>query len=183
MDSYTHELGHQEHARRPSRVRLSEGIMLLTRKHSSEKSNFPSLSRLQQPPLTPKLEVTKEANAEDVKALLDDLKQSIETHVTQFYHYKEDVEINQYAIEHATTGMSISWLNMVKLLSDQTTRAGAIELCIAWTLLSRCLLLRLGVSNNPGSTFLPPEIVECFQSMSGLLASGISASQSNPESR
>ncbi|OAG03038.1 uncharacterized protein CC84DRAFT_1166807 [Paraphaeosphaeria sporulosa] len=33
-------------------------------------------------------------------------------------------------------------------------------------MLSRCLLLKLGMSNSPGSSFLPPEIVECFQSFS-----------------
>ncbi|KAF2122284.1 hypothetical protein BDV96DRAFT_141325 [Lophiotrema nucula] len=45
-------------------------------------------------------------------------------------------------------------------------RHGALALCIGWTILSRSLLLKLGMSNSPGSTFLPPEIVECFQSFS-----------------
>ncbi|KAF2245602.1 hypothetical protein BU26DRAFT_71738 [Trematosphaeria pertusa] len=55
---------------------------------------------------------------------------------------------------------------MLTLLGDAKTRLATLALCISWTILSRSLLLKLGISSSPGSTFLPPELVECFQSFS-----------------
>ncbi|KAL5446196.1 hypothetical protein PMIN07_002355 [Paraphaeosphaeria minitans] len=84
-------------------------------------------------------------------------------------HYSQDGAekgISQSVIEHASTGISLPWPQILGLLGDGKTRMAMLTMCIAWTILSRSLLLKLGTSNSPGSTFLPPEIVECFQSFS-----------------
>ncbi|ORY18526.1 hypothetical protein BCR34DRAFT_320182 [Clohesyomyces aquaticus] len=100
------------------------------------------------------------------------LYQAIVNHVLRYYSTKTGRKgVSQYSLEHATVGMRISWIHLMSLLGDEKTRHAALALCIAFTILSRSLLLKLGLSNNPGSTFLPPEIVECFQSFStGLMA-------------
>lgn len=69
-------------------------------------------------------------------------------------------------VEHATAGAAIPWRQVQFLLEDGKSRQGLLALCIGRTILSRCLLLRVGVGASPGATFLPPEIVECFQSFS-----------------
>jgi hypothetical protein len=96
-----------------------------------------------------------------------DLYRSITRHVENFY--SADVNIrpaSQEEIELATAGLSLPWASLRVLLHDPRQRPGILVLCIAWATLSRCLLLKLGMSNSPGSSFLPPEIVECFQSFS-----------------
>ncbi|KAL1608585.1 hypothetical protein SLS60_003529 [Paraconiothyrium brasiliense] len=91
----------------------------------------------------------------------------IVAHVHKFYS-SNDVEqrISQSDIEHASTGMVLPWPQILGLLGDANTRTATLAMCIAWTILSRSLLLKLGISNSTGSTFLPPEFVECFQSFS-----------------
>ncbi|KAK7182414.1 hypothetical protein PSPO01_11648 [Paraphaeosphaeria sporulosa] len=95
------------------------------------------------------------------------LHEVIVAHVHKFYS-EDDAEkgISQSVIEHASTGISLPWPQILGLLGDGKTRMAMLAMCIAWTILSRSLLLNLGISNSPGSTFLPPEIVECFQSFS-----------------
>lgn len=96
-----------------------------------------------------------------------DLYQSIVEHVSRYYHmtpcHQEGLRAK---IATTTAGCHVPMRGMVHLVSDINTRAGALVLCIGWVILSRCLLLSSGMSNSPGSTFLPPEIVECFQSFS-----------------
>lgn len=95
------------------------------------------------------------------------LHDAILTHVNKFYSTKQlGKGVSQAVIEHASTGIMLPWPQILSLLGDTGTRINTLALCIAWTILSRSLLLKLGVSNSPGSTFLPPEIVECFQSIS-----------------
>lgn len=96
-----------------------------------------------------------------------DLYDSITRHVEDYY--SADVSIrpaSQEEIELATAGLFLPWESVRVLLQNPQQRRGVLVLCIAWATLSRCLLLKLGMSNSPGSSFLPPEIVECFQSFS-----------------
>ncbi|KAF1993422.1 hypothetical protein P154DRAFT_589666 [Amniculicola lignicola CBS 123094] len=90
---------------------------------------------------------------------------AIVNHVNKHYSKtKDDNIVSQVMVEHAIAGISVPWYHIVALLADPESRPGTLVMCIAWMILSRSLLLKLGMSNSPGSTFLPPEIVECFQS-------------------
>ncbi|KAF2010374.1 hypothetical protein BU24DRAFT_454757 [Aaosphaeria arxii CBS 175.79] len=113
---------------------------------------------------------------EDIEVQFAGVYQAIVTHVHKFYTTAPlEKGAYQSAIEHATTGLGISWRQLLPLLNDPKTRLGTLTLCIAWAILSRSLLLKLGLSGIPGSSFLPPEIVECFQSFSvgkGAIVSG-----------
>lgn len=111
--------------------------------------------------------------------LLDGLEQAISDHAARFYRDTGDMDITQYAIDRATSGIGIPWSTLRKLISTDATRTGAIKLCISWRLLSRCLLFQSGAKNVLGSALLPPEIVECFQSMNVVWSSGSSISQGN----
>jgi hypothetical protein len=95
------------------------------------------------------------------------LRDVIVSHVQKFYSAKPvNASISQALVEHASTGITLPWPQIISLLGESRTRLATLALCISWTILSRSLLLKLGISNSPGSTFLPPELVECFQSFS-----------------
>nr|GFD60311.1 hypothetical protein [Tanacetum cinerariifolium] len=64
----------------------------------------------------------------------------------------------------AGVGVLLPWLQTLDLLDNARTRMGILVMCIARTMLSWSLLLRLGANNGPGATFLPPEVIDCFQS-------------------
>jgi hypothetical protein len=96
-----------------------------------------------------------------------DLYASIASHVRRFYSRKFfDEMASQGEVEHALSGLPIPWTRIRILLHDPKDRHGILTLCISWVTLSRCLLLKPGMNNSPGSSFLPPEVVECFQSFS-----------------
>ena len=120
-------------------------------------SRFPSASGIEEP-----------LSSADILTHLSDLHSAITTHVRKFYSVEDAAEkrVSQAVIEHASTGINLPWPQILGLLGNRDTRLAMLALCIAWTVLSRTLLLKLGTSNSPGSTFLPPEIVECFQSFS-----------------
>ena len=119
-------------------------------------SRFPSTSGIQEP-----------LSTADISVHFSNLHTAITTHVRKYYSV-EDAEkrISQAVIEHGSTGINLPWPQILGLLGDGNTRLAMLALCITWTVLSRTLLLKLGTANSPGSTFLPPEIVECFQSFS-----------------
>ncbi|KAF2639637.1 hypothetical protein P280DRAFT_44268 [Massarina eburnea CBS 473.64] len=95
------------------------------------------------------------------------LHDAIVSHVRRFYSATSSRgAVSHAVVEHASTGMMIPWPQVRSLLGDSTSTLATLSLCITWTILSRSLLLKLGISNSPGSSFLPPEIVECFQSFS-----------------
>ncbi|KAF2844342.1 hypothetical protein T440DRAFT_525652 [Plenodomus tracheiphilus IPT5] len=71
---------------------------------------------------------------------------------------------SQIMIEQASTSLLLPWPQILELLGDTETRSGVLTMFIARSMLSRSLLLKLGTSNGPGATFLPPEVVDCFQS-------------------
>jgi hypothetical protein len=71
---------------------------------------------------------------------------------------------SQLMIEQASAGVLLPWPQILDLLNNERTRLGILAMCIARTMLSRSLLLKLGAGNNSGATFLPPEIMDCFQS-------------------
>jgi hypothetical protein len=96
-----------------------------------------------------------------------DLNVAIVSHVQKFYTARPaHGGVSQIVIEHASTGMMIPSPQLRALLTDSTSTLATLSLCISWTILSRSLLLKLGISSSPGSSFLPPGIVECFQSIS-----------------
>lgn len=96
-----------------------------------------------------------------------DLYDVIVAHVHKFYSEDGAEKGNlRSVIEHASTGISLPLTQILGLLGDANTSMAMLAMCIAWTILSRSPLLKSGISNGPSSTFLPPEIVECFQSFS-----------------
>jgi hypothetical protein len=118
----------------------------------------------------------RQSSVDEVQEPVDDghlaksfnsLHTAILNHVTKYYCPSSGDNVPQSAIQHATVGMPVL-LAAISLLRNEQTRLAALGLCISWTTLSRSLLLRLGISNSSGSTFLP-EIVECFQSFSVML--------------
>ncbi|KAF1949018.1 hypothetical protein CC80DRAFT_281640 [Byssothecium circinans] len=101
----------------------------------------------------------------DIANEYSNLRDAIVSHVRKFYSPQSNHgPASQSIIEHASTGMILAWPQVRSLLGDSTSTLATLSLCITWTILSRGLLLKLGISNSPGCSFLPPEIVECFQS-------------------
>lgn len=96
----------------------------------------------------------------------DDLFQSIVNHVRTYYTMDVCGQALKAKITHATAGLYLPTQKIMSLLNHPRTREGALVMCISWKILSRCLLLKFGINNRPGSTFLPPEIAECFKSFS-----------------
>lgn len=104
---------------------------------------------------------------ETIAGDFSDLRDAIFAHVNKYYIVEPlDGGATQATIAHASTGITIPWSQIRTLLDDGRSRLAMIGLCISWTILSRSLLLNVGISNAPGSSLLPPEIVECFQSFS-----------------
>lgn len=99
-----------------------------------------------------------------VQADFQDLYKAIANHVRQYYSDEYCRQENlRTAIASISAGLPITVLDLNRLLRRGDTRLGILFLCISWTILNRCLLIRLGICNSPGSTFLPPEVVETFQ--------------------
>jgi hypothetical protein len=145
---------HSTAEHRPSASVLQSNTCLLETPPKS--SRLYSISGLYEP--HPDAAIETEFNA---------LYQAIISHVREFYSIDKAANGASQAInEHATAGLGIPWPQVLSLLGEHSTRLGALALCVGWTILSRSLLLKLGMSNSPGSTFLPPEIVECFQTFS-----------------
>lgn len=101
-----------------------------------------------------------------VSEQFSNLRKAIVSHVRRCYTKSVDRIVPQSLIENACTGITLPRPQIANFLADTDTRMATLVLCIAWTILSRSLLLKLGITSSPGSTFLPPELVECFQSFS-----------------
>lgn len=94
------------------------------------------------------------------------LHKAVISHVNKFYTRGsiQSGGATQIMIEQASAGVLLPWPQILDLLSDSKTRLRVLAMCIGRTMLSRSLLLRLGTTNSLGATFLPPELVDCFQS-------------------
>lgn len=96
----------------------------------------------------------------ELLAQFSDLHDAILAHVHKFYSGDgAGKRISRSVIEHASTGITLPWPQILGLLGDSDTKLAMLATCIAYTILGRSLLLKLGISNSPSSTFLPPEIV------------------------
>ena len=160
VKSYRFSILHKFQRRRKSSISSSEY------RHKSSSSSPFSLptSRQQLPSRSGLRDALSNAAIADG---FSNLYTAVFSHVKTYYSIGQvETTPSQYALEHAYAGLAIPFPQLAMLLKDIQTRQGALTLCISWTILSRSLLLKLGLSNSPGSTFLPPEIVECFQSFS-----------------
>ncbi|CAI6233103.1 unnamed protein product [Periconia digitata] len=168
------------HARLPSNAGLRNGMSttVLVDEYSnlsSKRGSQSTIHRLISPGLPPPsparlpsiVGVYKDVPASVIADAYSSLHDCIDSHVLRFYQPKPKYSgATQAVIEHASTGAMIPWPQIRSFLSNPSTTLATLSLCIAWTILSRSLLLKLGVSSSSGSSFLPPEIVECFQSFS-----------------
>ena len=95
-----------------------------------------------------------------------DLFNDILTHVRKFYTTGpiQSGGASQIMIEQVSAGVLLPWPQILDLLSDPNTRPGTLVMCIGRTMLSRSLLLKLSSNNTSGATFLPPELIDTFQS-------------------
>lgn len=95
-----------------------------------------------------------------------DLYEAIIAHARRFYTTGpiKTGGASQIMIEQASAGVLLPWPQIIELLNDSKTRMGVLAMCIGRTMLSRSLMLRVGATNSLGATFLPPELVDCFQS-------------------
>ncbi|KAJ4367812.1 hypothetical protein N0V86_009648 [Didymella sp. IMI 355093] len=95
-----------------------------------------------------------------------DLYEAILAHVKKFYTTGpiHTGGASQIMIEQANASVLLPWPQILDLLNDPKSRLGVLAMCIGRTILSRTLMLRVGTTNNPSATFLPPELVDCFQS-------------------
>ena len=118
--------------------------------------------------------LTKAALPEILESLPDeailrefsDLYEQTQNHTKKFYTNGsiKSGGASQIMIEQASAGVLLPWPQILDLLNDPKTRTATLTMCIGRTMLSRSLLLKLGSSGVVGATFLPPEIVDCFQS-------------------
>lgn len=95
-----------------------------------------------------------------------DLYTATLAHVEKFYATgpTHKGSASQIMLEQVSATVLLPWPQILDLLNDAKTRAGVLTMCIGRTMLSRSLLLRVGTTNSLGATFLPPELIACFQS-------------------
>jgi hypothetical protein len=87
---------------------------------------------------------------------------SIKNHVQSFYHTNRvsSALLDQDDLRGLGSGLPISPARLSNLLATPDTREIALRFCIAWVVVSRMQL-----SSPAGTTFLPPEVVDCSRSM------------------
>jgi hypothetical protein len=86
----------------------------------------------------------------------------IKNHVQSYYHAGRvsPVQIDYDDLQALGSDMPVSVGTLSTLLGNAATREIALRFCIAWIVISR---MQLG--SPPHSTFLPPEVAQCFQAM------------------
>lgn len=90
------------------------------------------------------------------------IETAIKNHVQSFYHSSRvnAVLLGQDDLRGLGSNLPISTGTLSSLLSNPDTREMALRFCIAWVVLSRMQL-----SSPPDESFLPREIVECYEQM------------------
>jgi len=86
----------------------------------------------------------------------------IKNHVQSYYHADRvsPVLIDYDDLQALGNDMPVSVGTLSTLLGNSVTREIALRFCIAWIVISRMQL-----DSPPHSTFLPPEVAQCFQAM------------------
>jgi hypothetical protein len=86
----------------------------------------------------------------------------IKNHVQSYYHAGRvsPVLIDYDDLQALGSDMPVSAGTLSTLLGNSSTREIALRYCIAWIVVSR---MQLG--GPPQTTFLPPEVAQCFQAM------------------
>ncbi|KAF2684244.1 hypothetical protein K458DRAFT_389453 [Lentithecium fluviatile CBS 122367] len=115
-------------------------------------------SPLQSPPLSarlPSIFGTHDALPDAaIWRQFSDVHEAIVTHVERFYATKPvHRSVSPAIIEHASAGITLPRRQIIRLLDEPQTRLATLALCIAWTIRSRSLLLKLGISSSPGNAF------------------------------
>jgi len=89
----------------------------------------------------------------------------IKNHVQSYYHNARvgAGAVNLDALQALGDGLSISIGTLNTMLTNPTTRETALRFCIAWVVVSR-----IQFDGDPRTTFLPPEITNCINAMTGL---------------
>lgn len=87
----------------------------------------------------------------------------IKNHVQSYYHTGRVSPgmIDYDDIQALGSELPVSVGTLSTLLGNAATREIALRFCIAWIVVSRMQL-----HSPPGTSFLPPEVASCFQSMS-----------------
>ncbi|OCK79536.1 hypothetical protein K432DRAFT_354759 [Lepidopterella palustris CBS 459.81] len=89
----------------------------------------------------------------------------IKNHTQSYYHGARvragAVDLDALQALGSSLPMSVGTLDT--LLSNPTTRETGLRFCIAWVIVSR-----IQVNSAPTTTFLPPEVAYCMQSMTAL---------------
>lgn len=90
------------------------------------------------------------------------IETAIKNHVQSFYHSSRvnAVLLGQDDLRGLGSNLPISTGTLSSLLSNPDTREMALRFCIAWVVISRMQL-----SSPPDESFLPREIVECYEQM------------------
>ncbi|KAK7178466.1 hypothetical protein PSPO01_15485 [Paraphaeosphaeria sporulosa] len=164
--------------RRFRRRKKAEAERIIDQRHA-----LATVARVPSPVTLPLYSGVREACLEaTITDTFTALQQAITTHVRKYYSLKQvEKGASRVTIDRATSGIDTPWTQIAELLSDQTTRLGALTLCIGWTILSRTLLLESTPGNRPGSTLLPPEILECFQSFSVEIGAAVLEADEHPQ--
>jgi hypothetical protein len=86
----------------------------------------------------------------------------IKNHVQSYYHagHVSPVLIDYDDLQALGSDMPVSAGTLSTLLENSSTREIALRYCIAWIVISR---IQLG--SPPQTTFLPPEVAQCFEAM------------------
>lgn len=90
------------------------------------------------------------------------ISNAIKNHVQSFYHSSRvnPVLLDQADLHALGSNLPISTGTVSTLLGDPDTRETALRFCIAWVVLSRMQL-----SSSPNTSFLPGEIVQCYENL------------------
>ncbi|KAJ9640041.1 hypothetical protein H2199_006275 [Coniosporium tulheliwenetii] len=94
------------------------------------------------------------------------LRSSIKNHVQSYYHSSP---VNLGVINGAALGslgneLPVPPASLEALIASPNTRQIALRFCIAWIIISR-----MGLESDFETTFLPPEVASCIQSMRGMI--------------
>lgn len=105
----------------------------------------------------------------------------INNHVQSYYHkdatHTKIRHIDQGILIVAGRKMPVPTSDLVLLLSNPKTRYYALRLCLSWVIMSR-----LEPKCEAKSTFLPPELAECFHGISTSVGEGPTSKNKSPPS-
>lgn len=111
------------------------------------------------PPSSSELDLPQPVSDSEIKRKMNSLGILVKNHVASFYREPETT-ISQNALAKIVQRPQVPLPELVSSLNDARSRQQALQYLIA-----SVLFTRIGPNSDPGVTFLPADLLSCFQSI------------------